>query len=186
MPWEDGGTDLGLKFLSDYNISKAERIMTDPNYTRAIFVRDPKKRTIDIWDHSRELKWPLLKCCMGDHNCYRASKQNFDFFVGMIRDCALPYFRPSGERMEPKYFKGVNFVGYVENLPTDSEILLKRIGAWAEFGSTGWGQNGTDRIFSIIPGFRNETRGDFKYKKKTRNRLDNIYRSDYQKFNYTS
>lgn len=34
----------GLKYLKDYDIETASDIMSSSNYTRAIFVQDPKRR----------------------------------------------------------------------------------------------------------------------------------------------
>jgi len=41
----------------------------------------------------------------------------------------------------------IDFVGSFSNARGDTEKLLKQIGAWEEFGSTGWGVNGTEAIF---------------------------------------
>ena len=40
----------------------------------------------------------------------------------------------------------VNFVGAFSNAQNDTKVLLKRIGAWDQFG-TGWGDNGDEEIF---------------------------------------
>ena len=41
--------------------------------------------------------------------------------------------------MEPKYWKYINFVGRMESINEDTEKLLKRVGAWDEYGKMGWG-----------------------------------------------
>jgi hypothetical protein len=49
--------------------------------------------------------------------------------------------------MEAKYWKYIDFVGHVENAADDAKQLLKMIGAWEEYGKTGWGAKGDKAIF---------------------------------------
>lgn len=48
--------------------------------------------------------------------------------------------------MEEKYWKYINFVGHMETMDRDAQRLLKRIGAWDEYGKTGWGKNGNSSM----------------------------------------
>jgi hypothetical protein len=58
-----------------------------------------------------------------------------DGFVELVRHCNEAVWRPQGERMEPKYFKTLNFIGRYENIKKDALRLLEQIGAWEEYGS---------------------------------------------------
>ena len=40
-----------------------------------------------------------------------------------------------------------NFVGHLETAAIDTKHLLKKVGAWKDFGATGWGRDGTEAIF---------------------------------------
>jgi hypothetical protein len=50
--------------------------------------------------------------------------------------------------MEAKYWPLVNFVGRLETMRDDARRLLERIGAWDEFGASGWGPDGTLPLFA--------------------------------------
>jgi hypothetical protein len=50
--------------------------------------------------------------------------------------------------MEEKYWNQIDFIGHIENAAYDAKKLLKRIGAWDEIGSSGWGIDGQSRIFA--------------------------------------
>ena len=41
----------------------------------------------------------------------------------------------------------MDFVGNFSNLAEDAELLLRRIGAWDEYGRDGWGARGQSPIF---------------------------------------
>lgn len=49
--------------------------------------------------------------------------------------------------MEEKYWKYINFVGHMEHQEHDAEVLLRKIGAWDTYGTSGWGDNGTEHVF---------------------------------------
>ena len=50
--------------------------------------------------------------------------------------------------MDPHYYEQQDFVGHFEQAQRDAKALLKRIGAWDEYGRTGWGTSGGDAIFA--------------------------------------
>jgi hypothetical protein len=54
--------------------------------------------------------------------------------------------------MDEKYWQTINFVGNVETAADDARRLLQKIGAWEEFGATGWGESGTESIFQAAAG----------------------------------
>jgi len=47
VPWNPFTN--GLEYLYDYNRTRASEIMTSPDWTRAIFVREPKRRFLSAW-----------------------------------------------------------------------------------------------------------------------------------------
>jgi hypothetical protein len=140
----------GLKHLSDFSVERASELMTSPEYTRAMFVRDPKVRLVSNYleyvrrDNGEYILWP---CCGGDPGCVDRTLKEFPYFLDIIQECDEPYWRPQGRKMEPRYYELLNFTGNYVTLKEDSERLLKHIGAWDSYGSTGWGKGGTERVF---------------------------------------
>jgi len=49
--------------------------------------------------------------------------------------------------MPDNYWKQINFVGHMESLEDDAKRLLVKVGAWDEFGKSGWGTSGNQSIF---------------------------------------
>ena len=122
----------GLTYLSDYTLEEANRRMQSPNYTRAIFVREPKERFLSAFLDkalSNEGTHVQSKCCpSGD--CVKQA-QTFPGFINLVvKGCKNPHWDSQAKRMEPKYWKYIDFVGHVDNAPDDAKRLLKKVGAW--------------------------------------------------------
>jgi hypothetical protein len=136
----------GLKYLYDYRIAEASEIMTSPNYTRAIFLQDPKDRFLSVFESVRK-KNPknnqVAKACCPNTTalggCGNQSHSMLEFLNLIQNDCSHPRWDPQYYRMEEKYWQHVNFVGRLDHIQEDAKRLLERIGAWDEVGKTGWG-----------------------------------------------
>ena len=155
--------------------------MTDPTYTRAIFVRDPKERITAAFQNGKVKR----RCCIGrsDEKWCLQMLWHFGQFLDLIHLCDQPHWRPQGKRMEPKYFDTLNFVGHFGTMRQDARRLLKSIGAWVNFGKTGWNSacRNDSRIFLGVPS--NGTTYDFPgMTKKCYGEVgvDYFYRSDYE------
>jgi hypothetical protein len=176
----------GLKVLADYNQSEATRFMTSPQFTRAIMVRDPKDRLVAAFQAGKQLRLP---CCVGYRYCLHqvSRKLNFSgFFDELVKECDQPAWRPQGQKMEPKYYKYMNFVGRFENAAVDARLLLERIGAWEEYGKSGWGKNGNESIF--FSSHRPTEYATFFSRALSPNlerRIEELYSSDYTRWNLT-
>jgi hypothetical protein len=72
---------------------------------------------------------------------------SFELFVELVNECDQPHWRPQSGRMEPKYYKYINFVGHYESIKNDAMELLQKCGAWEKYGRNGWGDDGTKSIF---------------------------------------
>jgi hypothetical protein len=124
--------------------------MTSPNYTRAIFVREPKSRFLSAFldkGVGQFGNFMRSKCCRQTQDCVKPA-QTSEGFLQVIQTCADPHWDPQSLRMEDKYWKYINFVGHFENLHRDGPALLQRIGAWQDYGVTGWGKHANDSLFT--------------------------------------
>jgi hypothetical protein len=153
----------GLKYLFDYNITEATELMNSPDYTLAIFVRDPKEKFLSAFlDKAmrNEGQSFMTRCCPGRggkrKTCLKKARA-FQGFIELTRKCKDSHWGPQSERMEAKYFPLLDFVGHLESGEEDARELLKRVGAWEEFGKKGWGVNHNESIFQSTSAVRHAT-----------------------------
>jgi len=200
---QDGTTYLphnpevnGLKYLWDYSLEDASAMMTSPNWTRAVMVRDPKERFLSAFldkavgnFHSH-----IINRCCRDGSCVEGA-QTISGFLKLCQKCQDGHWRPQHDRMEPKYWPYVDEVLHVESAADGAERLLRRIGAWEEFGASGWGPYGNQSIFqskgTVGGAGTHATWAQWQawkwYTPETEARVEGFYQSDYENplFNFT-
>jgi hypothetical protein len=188
--WQTNRSTEGLKRLYDYNLTEANRIMTAPEYTRAIMVRDPKERLVSAFvllkkaltnnKENANANGFGLDCCGENENCVKRLRI-FQTFSELIMLCDAPDWRPQGEKMEPKYYPMLNFVGHFDNARQDAQRLLDRVGAWKSYGQSGWGPQGKSQIFELSDiRSKNITTTIYRYLDFASERqIDKFYESDY-------
>lgn len=152
LPWNPELN--GLKYLYDYNRETATEMMTSPEWTRALFVREPKERLLSAYlDKGVSNSFFMQgKCCPYTGKCTEAAKESLTSFFKVIQTCEDGHWRPQHRRMENKYFPFLNFIGSMDNLASDAARMLQQVGAWDAFGATGWGQQGNLSIFESKAG----------------------------------
>ena len=146
----------GLKYLYNYSLSDATAKLNDPSYTKAIFVRDPKDRFLSAYLDKglRNPDWTRQKCCPNNNgndergDCWPESNRSFQDFFELTKICHNSHWDLMAARLDDsKFLQLIDFIGTMDQLQEDSKRLLQRIGAWDEFGSSGWGKSGTEQIF---------------------------------------
>jgi hypothetical protein len=144
----------GLKYLYDYNRTVASYMMIANDWTRAIFVRDPKERFLSAYlDKVVDNKDFFRKqCCLFTGACVAPARESLQGFFDAVQTCEDAHWKPQHRRMESKYWRYVNFVGHMETTSQDAEHLLKMIGAWKLYGQSGWGRSGNLSIFKTSAG----------------------------------
>jgi len=145
-------TENGLLHLYNLNITAANEAMTSPNWTRAIFVRDPKARFLSAYlDKGMSTPGFLGRtCCRYKKICLDSARSSLEAFFQLASNCLNTHWAPQTQKMEAKYWPYINFVGHIENAQEDGEKLLRKVGmgAWEKFGKTGWGYRRAGPIFS--------------------------------------
>lgn len=162
----------GLKYLYDFELEEANEMLTSPEWTRAMFVRDPKRRALSAYlnkglQHNGE--YVKRVCCHMDITTTTSRKPRpslceslgpwtsptnasifpFDTFLQqVVGSCNDPHWRPQVQRVPPKVWPYINMVGHFESVEQDTQRLLKRIGAWDKYGATGWAKDGNSSIFA--------------------------------------
>jgi hypothetical protein len=150
----------GLRYLSHCNRTQAEKIMNSPAYTRVIFVRDPKERFLSAFvEKGLYMNGSYVRrhCCGNDDDCWKESQRTFQGFFELTETCQDSHWEPQWRQMEARFWDTIDFVGHLETAERDARDILERIGAWEDYGKTGWGRHGNASIFATSHGFHHTT-----------------------------
>ena len=130
----------GLLTLDQYPLEVAQEMMNSPNWTRAIFVREPKERLVSAYldkfiKRNHTNSHFFQHCCQvghilktqqeQDHCIDMIYEQNFTYFLRRTLDCHDPHWDPQLPVVDEKWWKSMTFVGYMENLSSDAKLLLQ-------------------------------------------------------------
>ena len=144
----------GLRYLNDYSLQEATAMMNSPEFTRALVVRDPKERFLSAYldkAAARNGTFVVLACCHKTKDC-RNQTQSLSGFLKLTESCHNPHWRPQGYRLgrnSRKFVPTLDFIGHMgPTIATDVKVLLERIGAWEDYGKSGWGPYGNESIFA--------------------------------------
>ena len=139
----------GLTYLTHYNLTQANRIMTSPEWTRAVFVRDSKERFLSAYlDKVVHTKHIFVRsCCYETKDCV-SNETTFADFYDMTETCNNEHWEAQSDRFPERVWQTINFVGHMDTLQEDARRLLGQVGAWDEYASAGWGPNGTHAMFA--------------------------------------
>ena len=151
-----------LMYLSNYTLEEAQNMLTSDEWTRAVFVREPKERVLSAFLNKfvEEKSFYINKCCQSKHfhfdfdvekkHCKRKKREgDFVYFLNRTLDCLNPHWDPQVNAIDEKWWNQMDFVGYMHHLADDAARLLKNIhsskgtSAWNDYGKDGWGSNGT-------------------------------------------
>lgn len=132
-------------FMSRLSIDKARNILNDPNWTRAVFIRNPYERLLSSY----------MDKIVGENyggNEFNMQNMSFEEFVDAIADtstldnckdpkgldvCSDPHWRPQIamcglDYLLPKF----NFIANFNHIAEHSKLLLEKVGLWEEYGKT--------------------------------------------------
>lgn len=139
----------GLTYLADYPLAQANEMMQSPEWTRAVFVRDPKERFLSAYlDKVVNNQHIVLgACCRKTRDC-ASSETTFEEFYNMTKTCSNEHWDVQSDRVPEKIWQTVNFVGYMDNLEQDARKLLTKVGAWDKYAANGWGPNEDQAMFA--------------------------------------
>jgi len=151
-----------LMYISNYTQQEAQEMLTSDEWTRAVFVREPKERVLSAFLNKfvEEKRFFVNKCCQRSSfhidvdvergHCIRKKQEgDFVYFLNRTLDCPNPHWNPQVDAIDEKWWKQMSFVGYMHHVADDAERLLKQIytpkgtSAWDDYGKSGWGSNRT-------------------------------------------
>ena len=196
----------GLAYLYHYSIPDALTMLTHPNWTRAIFVRDPKERTLSAFlDKAARKQGQYVRrhCCNTKNStCGEEANASFLGFLRVIQErcCCDPHWRRQSKRIDRAFMPFINFVGHFDRIQVDTKRLLRslnlndpavnnngiyneRSDPWTAFGASGWGNYGNESIFSKDTKARHQTSAMTKlrqyYNKSSELLVEKLFAADY-------
>jgi hypothetical protein len=117
--------------------------------------------------------------------------RTFGGFVDAIHVCTNNccddvHWKPQASRLDEKFYPTIDFVGHLETAHDDAKRLLQRIGAWEEFGKSGWGQYGNESFLERNSDVRHNTnapdrRAEY-YAPELEAIVEEMYAADYSVF----
>jgi hypothetical protein len=80
-------------------------------------------------------------------SCVQGAQTLLAGFLQLCSVCEDDHWRPQQSRVDNKYWPYIDVIGHVESASEDAKTLLQRVGAWEEYGKSGWGEFGNSSIF---------------------------------------
>lgn len=141
-----------LTYLTDVSPAYAEQLLLDPDWTKAIFVRDAKERVLSAYLNKAvgETQYIKTRCCAQKSEQVHELLECHDpeslpiisfqeFLTVVVPQCRDGHWCRQSDLLRPVQWQQVNFVGHFDRLQEDSRRLLDDVlGVWEEFGATGW------------------------------------------------
>ena len=186
-----------IKRLNDYTLKEAERMMKDPTWTKAIFVRNPKTRLLSAYldkvlSHPKHFKEAYCHSYMKNggilEDCWE-NYLNFDFFIHNITTISWKnvHWRPIITRIDEKWWPYINYIRNMENLSHDAKDFLQHlksskdgISAWDRIGRIGWSDNERDCNTMGTKSFLQKK--DHKHAQNAGDKLKQHYTPELEKF----
>lgn len=152
----------GLITLDQFQLHEAEKMMNSKEWTRAIFLREPKERVLSAFLNKfvNDKSYFRNKCCGDDklllgkkdqHHCDKMmNTRNLTYFLHRTLDCHDPHWLPQWPVIEEKFWKKITFIGFMELVSSDAKTLLESLSsssdgknstAWETHGKNEWGKN---------------------------------------------
>ncbi len=189
----------GLKYLTDFRKSDAEEMMTNTEWTKAVFVRHPKPRVLSAFlDKSVERSRHFVETSCKN---YSAGGKDFDDCVDNHKDYGWflhhittklaqnVHWRSIYSRIDEKWWPHVNFVGNMETLSDDAKALLQSthssvsgISAWDKIGKFGWSENERDCENTVNSTGVFLAQRDVRHTTSAREKMMKYYTPDLEKF----
>ena len=128
-PLHDPRTN-GLTYRNQYP-KKALKMLRSKEWTKAIFVREPKARFLSAYLDkvaSKGGSYVVRHCCPRKRDC--APDTMLDF-LHLTKRCWDPHWAPQSKRLTAGLWAAMDFVGSFENVRDDAEALLLPLQAQA-------------------------------------------------------
>tara|TARA_B110000091_G_C13819680_1_gene479986 strand:- start:2821 stop:6057 length:3237 start_codon:yes stop_codon:yes gene_type:complete len=169
-----------FKFLRNYGRLEASKMLTDPTWTKSIFLRDPYARILSAFLFVKNNGY-TQKYCNG------LIPHNFSYFLTeIISTCKNgkytdPHFALQSDRVPSKWWPYINFIGTLENFKHDFSKLIQKVGLWEKYNSFIFSPNFNTKKHTTHANDKIETY----YNVETKNIVAQYYAKDFALYKYT-
>lgn len=149
----------GRPFLSHFPVEECDKILSDSGWVKAAFFRDPVERLVSAYLDKFVYRKSYLIKQIGFEDHTPSFEEFLSFILDPNQDPAQPQGLHTGTNphWRPQSLVGnidrfadcLDFVGQFDRLHEDASALLRRLDLWDEYGTTGWGPNGTTAMFEV-------------------------------------
>jgi hypothetical protein len=124
----------GLRYLYHFYPLDALTILTNPDWTRVIFVRDPKERTLSAFLDKAGLsdgKYIKQQCCHNNNTCSLTATGSFLGFLKVVDEicCCNHHWEPQSKRIDRQFRPFINVIGNFDTLQYDTKSMLDTLSA---------------------------------------------------------
>lgn len=118
----------GLSYLGNFSVEEATIMMTSPEWTRAVFLRDPLTRILSAY-LDKGVRTPYVQ-----RTC-KVKPESFSDFIDIISWCKDDHWRAQRSFLDEKWWPYITFTGYMATAANDIQKLLKPMNLWEPFGA---------------------------------------------------
>lgn len=182
----------------DYPIDQAQYMMNSNEWTKAVFLREPKERVLSAFLNKYVQGGGRIfakKCCKKyvkpqsrreeclvhvDKSRKQKRKDDFSYFLSVSQECKNVHWQTQYEIMDAKWWAKINFVGYLHNAAEDSKKLLQGLKSVKD-GVSAWDRWGKTWEFNRTGGFMQTYAANY-HATNAREKLMQYYKAEDEKF----
>jgi len=166
-------------------------MLASDEWKKVIYIRDPKQRILSAylqWVADDDGSYIRGKCCPEQGVCANIARESFEGFLHVAGVCRNAHWTPQTWRMEGRYWAYMDEINPIEEASVTVKALLEDLGAWDDFGASGWGEDGSERIFPEDYRTSAWTQWQDYYDDDTEPLVEDMYQEDYNNpyFDYDS
>lgn len=178
----------GLDVWNDCSKSEKHEILNSPEWTRAVFVRNPKERLLSAFlNKVRDTSFAARRCCKQSsfRACQSFMEISFTNFFEIARLCDERHWANQASIIGTNILKKINFVGHLETIQNDTKRLLTKMKLYEKYGKDGWGKFRNQSIFSYKGNGQHHSTSAKEYLKeyytpKLEKEVERYYEEDYK------
>lgn len=140
---------LDKPLLSEIRHEIIQDYLNDPEWTRAVFLRDPAERLLSAYLDKVELKLKGIPEIRAEGRKEESFSEFTTRIIDTLGEKTNPHWKPQGQVASlEKFLPCINFIGHFTHLENHGRQLLEQLDLWQRYGEHGWGHKGEQSLFA--------------------------------------